>query len=261
MSNLPRHHERRDHPPITHRRHHCVALQGIEEAALAKAISRSRGCARCVIFVTLFCHDVDAAPCCLGAPIVRAEDQEEHGGKHYPARAADQCGRHAFDRPESWIESHPYGAIAQLAGKGTYFPNACTTAPSDSYPGMRRRSLVGTPKAGGLFYDDSYDREEYPSKDYYTSQGLPDPGCTGTPGTEVTNFEELDKTYNYSTALVADITGGGTLGQVYTQLDPDHMQRKIVNGVCKPVYPHEYVRTNTVFEVLKDAGLHTVWSE
>ncbi len=51
-------------------------------------------------------------------------------------------------------------------------------------------------------------------KAYYTSQGQPDPGCTGTPGTEVTNFEELDKSYNFATALVTDVTGGGTLGQV-----------------------------------------------
>ena len=118
-----------------------------------------------------------------------------------------------------------------------------------------------TPKTAGLFYDDSYDRTEYPSKAFYTSQGLADPGCTGYPGTEVTNFEELDKSYNYTTALVADFTGGGTLGQVYTQLDPDNMQRQLVGGQCVPVYPHEYVRTNTIFEVIKAAGLRTVWSD
>ena len=90
---------------------------------------------------------------------------------------------------------------------------------------------------------------------------MPDPGCAGHPGTEVTNFEELDKSYNFSTALVADFTGGGTLGQVYTQLDPDHMQRKLVDGKCAPVYPHEYVRTNTIFEVIKEAGRRTAWSD
>ena len=96
---------------------------------------------------------------------------------------------------------------------------------------------------------------EYPSKAFYISQSLPDPGCTGNAGTEVTNFEELDKTYNYTTALVTDFTGGGTLGKVYTQLDPDHMQRHLVDGNCVPVYPHEYVRTNTIFEMIKAAGM------
>ena len=74
-----------------------------------------------------------------------------------------------------------------------------------------------------------------------------DPECTGPAGTELTNFESLDRTYDFSTGLVADFHAGGTLGQVYTQLDPDHMQRKLVDGKCVPVYPHQYVRDNTIF--------------
>src|SRR6202012_1939591 len=62
-------------------------------------------------------------------------------------------------------------------------------------------------------------------------------------------------------ALVKDYSGGGTLGQVYTQLDTDNMQRHLVNGQCVPVFPHEYVRTNTIFEVIKAAGMRTVWSD
>jgi hypothetical protein len=79
-----------------------------------------------------------------------------------------------------------------------------------------------SPKTAGLFYDDSYDRTEYPSEASYTSQNLPDPSCTGSPGTEVTNFEELGVGYNFTTALVTDITGGGTLGQVYPTRPAQH---------------------------------------
>src|SRR6202008_4993678 len=43
--------------------------------------------------------------------------------------------------------------------------------------------------------------------------------------------------------------------------DPDHMQRKLVNGKCVPIYPHEYVRTNTIFEIIRAAGYRTVWSD
>jgi hypothetical protein len=39
------------------------------------------------------------------------------------------------------------------------------------------------------------------------------------------------------------------------------MQRKLVNGQCVPVYPHEYVRTNTIFEIIKAAGMRTAWSD
>ena len=182
----------------------------------------------------------------------------EPGYKHVLLISVD--GMHAIDL-KNWIASHPNGNFAMLAAHGVQYPGAYTTAPSDSYPGMLAQVTGGTPKTAGLFYDDSYDRTEYPSKAFYTSQGKPDPGCIGQAGTELTNFEELDKSYNFSTALVADYTGGGTLGQVYTQLDPDNMQRKLVNGKCVPVYPHEYVRDNTIFEIIKAAGRRTVWSD
>ncbi len=169
-------------------------------------------------------------------------------------------GMHAIDLV-NYIQSNPRSNFAKLANHGIVYPNAFTTAPSDSYPGMLAQFTGATPKTGGLFYDDSYDRQEYPSRNSYVSQGRPDPGCTGTPGTEVTNFEELDKGYDFATALVSDITGGGTLGKVGTQLDTDNMQRKIVNGQCVPVLPHEYVRTNTVFEIIKAAGRYTAWSD
>jgi hypothetical protein len=169
-------------------------------------------------------------------------------------------GLHSIDLA-NYIQNHPTSNMAALAHHGIVYPNAFTTAPSDSYPGMLAQVTGASPKTAGLFYDDSYDRHEYPSVNYWVSQGLPDPGCTGGAGTEVTNFEELDKGYNFQTQLVSDITGGGTLDQVYTQLDTDNMQRHIVNGKCKPIFPHEYVRANTVFEIAKTAGLYTAWSD
>jgi type I phosphodiesterase/nucleotide pyrophosphatase len=199
-----------------------------------------------------------------GIAVAHADDDDRHshhgnhGYKHVLLISVD--GMHSVDL-KRWVESHPGGNFAKLADHGVVYPNAFTTAPSDSYPGMLAQVTGATPKGGGLFYDDSYDRTEYPAKAFYTSQNLPDPGCVGNAGTELTNFEALDKSYNYATALVADFTGGGTVGQVYTQLDPDHMQRKLVNGQCVPVFPHDYVRTNTIFEVIKAAGKHTVWSD
>jgi Type I phosphodiesterase / nucleotide pyrophosphatase len=169
-------------------------------------------------------------------------------------------GMHAVDLA-NWIQNNPSSNFAKLASTGIIYPNAFTTAPSDSYPGMIAQVTGASPKTAGLFYDDSYDRTVYPSKAFYTSQGLADLGCTGTPGAEVTNFEELDKSYNFTTGLVTDVSGGGTLGQVYTQLDPDNMQRRLVAGECKPIYPHEYIRTNTICEVIKEAGGTTAWSD
>ena len=205
---------------------------------------------------------IAAATLACGVTVTQADDDnghsQRHGYKHVLLISVD--GMHSIDL-KRWIETRPGGNFAKLADNGVVYSNAYTTAPSDSYPGMLAQVTGATPKGGGLFYDDSYDRTEYPAKAFYTSQGLPDPGCVGDPGTELTNFEALDKSYNYSTALVADFTGGGTVGQVYTQLDPDHMQRKLVNGKCVPVFPHDYVRTNTIFEVIKGAGRRAVWSD
>ncbi|OAF12036.1 alkaline phosphatase family protein [Bradyrhizobium neotropicale] len=205
---------------------------------------------------------VAAAMLAGGITVARADDDsghsQRHGYKHVLLISID--GMHAIDL-KRWVESRPGGNFAQLTNHGVVYPNAFTTAPSDSYPGMLAQVTGATPKGGGLFYDDSYDRAAYPSKAFYTSQNLADPGCTGAAGAEITNFEALDKSFDYDSGLVADYTAGGTLGQVYTQLDPDHMQRKLVNGQCVPVYPHEYVRTNTIFEVIKAAGMRTAWSD
>jgi hypothetical protein len=171
-------------------------------------------------------------------------------------------GMHAVDLT-NWIQNNPGSNFAKLAKKGLIYPNAFTTVPSDSFPGMIAQATGASPKTAGLFYDDSYDRTVYPSKASYTSQGMADPGCSGPPGAELTNFEELDKSYNFTTALVTDVTAGGTLGQVSTQLDPDNMQRRLdpVTGACQPVYPHQYIRTNTIFEIIKRAGGITAWSD
>lgn len=200
---------------------------------------------------------------------VNADDPDDNGSHARNAAVGSDYrhvllisvdGMHAVDLA-NWIAANPNSNIAKLANHGIIYPNAYTTAPSDSYPGMIAQVTGGTPKTGGLFYDDSYDRKEFPSKAFYTTQGLPDAGCSGNPGTELTNFEALDNNYSFAAGLAADFTGGGTLGQVNTQLDPDNMQRRLVNGNCMPVFPHQYLRTNTVFEIIKAAGRRTAWSD
>ncbi len=199
-----------------------------------------------------------ALACALAGGTALAAPVADRTYRHVLLISVD--GLHAVD-VANFIKAYPESTLAQLANHGVVYPNAFTTAPSDSYPGMLAQVTGATPKTGGLFYDDSYSRTAYPSVNYWVSQGLADPGCAGPAGAEVTNFEELDKSYDFATGLVADITGGGTLGRVRTQLDTDNMQRHVVGGKCVPIYPHEYVRTNTIFEIIKQAGLYTAWSD
>jgi hypothetical protein len=169
-------------------------------------------------------------------------------------------GLHAADLAK-WIETHPTSTFAKLASTGIVYPNAFTTAPSDSYPGMIAQVTGASSKTAGLFYDDSYDRTSYPSRFFYTSQNMADPGCTGTIGTELTNFEAIDISYDPASGITPDVSGGGTLGQPLTQIDTNKLQRRLVNGTCQPTLPHQYIRTNTIFEVIKAGGGLTAWSD
>jgi hypothetical protein len=51
--------------------------------------------------------------------------------------------------------------------------------------------------------------------------------------------------YDPVLGITPDLAGGGTLGQVLTQLDPKKMQRKLVNGQLRtglstPIHPHQH---------------------
>ena len=153
-------------------------------------------------------------------------------------------GMHEVDL-RLWIKGHPNGALAALAKRGTTYSEANTTAPSDSFPGMIAQVTGGTPFSAGVFYDDSYDRTFYP----------PSSNCTApTPGAETTYAENLD--YNLN-----DVTGGGTLGDSLSQINPANLPMTKVNGNCVVVYPHQFIRVNTIFEVMRAHGLHTAWSD
>jgi type I phosphodiesterase/nucleotide pyrophosphatase len=44
-------------------------------------------------------------------------------------------------------------------------------------------------------------------------------------------------------------------------IDPNHLPGRLSHGVCKPVWPHDVVRTNTIFGVLKQHHMRTAWSD
>src|SRR5690242_97599 len=154
-----------------------------------------------------------------------------------------------------YVVLHPSSAMARLVRHGTEFTNALTPVPSDSFPGMTAQVTGGDPGTTGVYYDDSYNRSLLPAGSTR---------CAGaTPGTEVTYFEQLDKD---PTSLDAGqgLTGlpGSILqmtGDPRTVIDP--AQLPVDAKTCKPVYPHSYLRVNTVFEVARTAGLRTAWSD
>lgn len=143
-------------------------------------------------------------------------------------------GMHETDLT-NFIAANPTSALASLAGHGTHYSMASSAKPSDSFPGLLSMLTGGSPKSTGVYYDDSYDR----------ALSAPGSDCK-IKGTEVVYDESIDKNPDA-------IDGGGGI-------DEAKLPRDGANG-CKVVYPHEFLRTNTVFEVAKAAGMRTAWSD
>jgi len=164
------------------------------------------------------------------------------GGEMKPIAATKRVllisvdGMHQADLAK-FIVAHPDSTLAALAKSGVQYSAARTTTPSDSFPGLLSLVTGGTSKSTGVYYDDSYDRTLY----------APGSKCQGSPGTEIVMDESLD--YD-----ATQLFSGG--------INPENLPlQKDGNGNCKPVYPHDFVRVNTVFEVVHEAAGYTAWSD
>jgi predicted AlkP superfamily pyrophosphatase or phosphodiesterase len=152
-------------------------------------------------------------------------------------------GLHAVD-VANYVAAHPDSTLAGLLRTGIFYPSALTTNPSDSFPGMLAQVTGGTPKSTGVFYDDSYVRNFF----------APGSDCKGAAGAEVAFAENVDVDSKR-------IDGGGTPGQPLTQIDPKQLPMALVDGKCAAVWPHSFARVNNVFEIVKNHGGRTAWSD
>lgn len=153
--------------------------------------------------------------------------------------------------------------LAELAETGVNYRDTSTSKPSDSFPGLTALVSGGGPRSEGVFYDVAYDRSlDGPINT--TGNGVAGIGASGcVPGTTptgyTTEFDEgidLNKLAFNGGAPGADpIYGGGE-----ASLDPTKMDRDPARN-CAPVYPWEFVRTNTIFGVIHDAGGYTAWTD
>jgi hypothetical protein len=154
-----------------------------------------------------------------------------------------------------YVRTHPRSALARLVKGGAEFTNAQTPVPSDSFPGMVAQVTGGNPSSTGIYYDDSFNHALLPAGTT---------NCTGVaPGVEVTYFEQADRNPHSIDAgqglsglpgSILQLTGNAT-----SLIDP--AQLPVDPSTCKPVYPHQYIKVNTVFEVARAAGLGTAWSD
>jgi len=137
--------------------------------------------------------------------------------------------------------------LAALAQTGVNYLYALTPRPSDSFPGLTALITGGTPRSAGMFYDVNYDRALSPPA-MTTPYGIVGGAnlCPQFIGTQVGFDEEID--YDYT-----KLDGAGGINPAYLPRDPKNN--------CAPVYPHSYIRDNTIFEVVKAGGGYTAWSD
>ena len=142
-------------------------------------------------------------------------------------------GFHDFDLTR-YVLTHPASAMARLVISGKTYLNAYTTGPSDSFPGSLAFTTGGSPVSTGILYDNSWDDSLSP----------PGSNCA-TVGTEVLYDESVN-------------TGNGDSWT--PSIDPTLLPLDPNNG-CTPVYPHQYLKVNTIFNVASAAGLVTAYAD
>ena len=156
----------------------------------------------------------------------------------------------------SWyVQHYPASTLASLVRHGIDYTDALTPVPSDSSPGMVAQATGGDPGVTGIYYDDTYNHDVFPAG---TTT------CSGpAPGAEVAFEEAIDVNQH---SLDAGQGLSGLPGSIL-QMTPN--PRDVINPAnlpvsaqtCKPIYPNQYLTVNTIFNVARQAGLRTAWSD
>ncbi len=177
----------------------------------------------------------------------------------------------------AYVTAHPGSALAALVRSGTAYTHAQTTFPSDSFPGMVAQFTGGTPAGTGVFYDDTWNPDLLPAGTVDCS--------TAAPGAEVSFTEAADRSQDPITldagqqlaapaltalptnTLAQTLAAGPAITKAILAMTPTPQSLltptalPVDPATCLPVYPHSYLKVNTVFEVAPAHGLRTAWSD
>src|ERR1700730_3370556 len=144
--------------------------------------------------------------------------------------------------------------LAELGENGLNYLETSTSKPSDSFPGLTAIVSGGSARTEAGFYDAAYDPSLTPP---ITTTGNGVIGVPCNPGTVIgtrTEYEEgidVDQT---------QLNGGAPSGKDggIASIDPNKLPH---DKNCKPVYPWNFVRTNTIFGVVHAADGDPAWSD
>ena len=147
--------------------------------------------------------------------------------------------------------------LAALAETGINYVAASSSKPSDSAPGLMALVTGGTPRTTGIYYDVAFDRT-LDGPETTTGTGLAAAPCTPyaiPAGTTTDNDQGIDID---DTKLNGGAPGHALTDGTAASIDPKKLSRNPAAG-CAPVYPWNFLRTNTIFGVIHAAGGYTAW--
>ena len=107
--------------------------------------------------------------------------------------------------------------------------------PSDSFPGTLAMVTGGSPRSTGVYYDVTWDNDLSPAGSDCSTRGALVP---------------------FNEGVNRDSNAGSTAADI----NPAKLPRDPENG-CTPVYPHQFLNVNTIYEVAHAAGLRTAVSD
>jgi hypothetical protein len=145
-------------------------------------------------------------------------------------------GLHQFDVVD-YIAQFPNSTWASIVKNAVVYSNARASSPSDSLPATAALFAGASPRNSGIFWETSWDRALYPGGS----------NCKGAAGTVCDYSEACD--LNSSA-----IDGGGGFNLAVLPM------QKTAWG-CETVYPHNFIRVNTMFEVGRANGLVTAYAD
>jgi hypothetical protein len=219
-----------------------------------------RGCSKRAMFAAL-----TAGALAIGVPVAMASGHDGHrpGGRDHHQREIKHVllisvdGLHQSDL-EWYVAHHPGSELAKLANGGAEYTNAHTSDPSDSDPGGTALMTGGDPRATGVYYDVEYNHNLYEAGT--TS-------CHGQPtGADVIydSPDDIDDTrLDAGQGIPGLLSDPSKIMQMTSQpqtlLVPSTFP--VDPTTCGPIYPNQYLKVNTIFNVAHDAGLWTAWSD
>jgi hypothetical protein len=193
----------------------------------------------------------------LWAALTAARSSAESTIRHVLLISID--GMHALDY-DNCVAGGTCPNLAMLGRTGVSYKHTSASKPSDSFPGLTALVTGGTPKSTGIYYDVAYDRVLAPPAETTGNGLIGDPGLCheGVVNGTRTEYEEgvdinqsqLGGGFPYTNPIDGD----------FRSIKPSRLPRDPF-AHCAPVYPWNFIRTNTVYGVLHAHRLRTAWSD